>query len=45
MKIWKRKWKSAERKRKKNFFDGSENENGTTFFGGTDVETEISISD
>jgi hypothetical protein len=42
MKIWQQKWKSAEQKRK--FFSGSENENGTAFFSGTDAETEVSVS-
>jgi hypothetical protein len=45
MKIWKQKWKSAERKRKRNFFAGSENGNGTAIFGGTDAEMEVSVSD
>jgi hypothetical protein len=45
MKTWKQKQKSAERKRKRNFFGGSGNRNGTTIFGGTDVETEVSVSD
>jgi hypothetical protein len=43
MKIWKQKWKSAERKR--NFFGGSGNGNGTAISGGTDAETEVSVSD
>jgi hypothetical protein len=45
MKIWKQKQKSAERKRKWNFFGGSGNGNGTAIFGGTDAETEVSVSD
>jgi hypothetical protein len=45
MKIWKQKRKSAERKRKRNFFGGSGNENGIAIFGGTDAETKVSISD
>jgi hypothetical protein len=40
MKIWKQKWKSAERKRKQIFFGG----NGIVISGGTDVETEVSVS-
>jgi hypothetical protein len=43
MKIWKQKWKSAERKR--NFFGESGNENGIAISGGTDAETEVSVSD
>jgi hypothetical protein len=45
MKIWKQKRKSAERKRKWNFFGGSGNRNGTAISGGTDAETEVSVSD
>jgi hypothetical protein len=45
MKIWKQKWKSAKRKRKWNFFGGSGNGNGTSIFGGTDAEMEVSSSD
>jgi hypothetical protein len=45
MKIWKRKPKSVERKRKQKFFGESENGNGTTFSGGTDAETKVSIFD
>jgi hypothetical protein len=41
MEIWKRKWNFAERKQKRNFLDGSENGNGTTFFDGMDAETEF----
>jgi hypothetical protein len=43
MKIWKQKWKSAERKW--NFFGGSGYGNGTSIFGGTDAEMEVSVSD
>jgi hypothetical protein len=45
MKIWKQKRKSAEQKRKWNFFGGSGNGNGTTIFGGTDAEMEVSVSE
>jgi hypothetical protein len=45
MKIWKQKWKSTEWKRKQNFFGESGNGNGTTISGGTDAETEVSVSD
>jgi hypothetical protein len=45
MKIWKQKRKSAEQKRKRNFFGGSGNGNGTAISGGTDAKTEVSISD
>jgi hypothetical protein len=45
MKIWKQKWKSVKRKRKRNFFGGSGNENGTAIFDGTDAEMEVSVSD
>jgi hypothetical protein len=41
MKIWKQKRKSAKR----NFFGGSGNGNGTAISGGTDAETEASVSD
>jgi hypothetical protein len=43
MKIWKQKRKSAKQKR--NFFGGSGNGNGTAISGGTDAETEVSVSD
>jgi hypothetical protein len=43
MEIGKRKWNFAEQKWKQNFLDESENENGTTFFGGTDAEMEFSF--
>jgi hypothetical protein len=43
MKIWKQKRKSVERKR--NFFGGSGNGNGTAISGGTDAETEVFVSD
>jgi hypothetical protein len=45
MKIWKQKWKSAERKWKRNFFGGSGNGNGTAISIGTDAETEVFVSD
>jgi hypothetical protein len=45
MKIWKQKWKSAERKRKRIFFGGSGNGNGTAISGKTDAETKVSVSD
>jgi hypothetical protein len=45
MKIWKQKWKSAERKQKQNYFGRSGNENGTAISGGTDAEIEVSIFD
>jgi hypothetical protein len=37
-------WKSTEWKRKWNFFGGSGNGNGTAISDGTDVKTEISVS-
>jgi hypothetical protein len=48
---WKRnenmeeKRKSAERKRKRNFFGRSGNRNGTAIFSGTDAEMEVSVFD
>jgi hypothetical protein len=45
MKTWKQKWKSAEWKRKRNFFGGSGNRNGTAISGGTDAETKVSVFD
>jgi hypothetical protein len=41
----KKKQKSAEWKRKRNFFGGSGNGNGTAISGGTDAKTEVSVSD
>jgi hypothetical protein len=45
MKIWKQKRKSAEQKWKHIFFGRSGNGNGTVISGGTDAETEVSVSD
>jgi hypothetical protein len=35
----------VEQKRKRKFFGGSENGNGTVFFSGTDAETKVSVTD